>query len=122
MLGIVQVPAALVSLPAIGYIWWSGDSSTVSAIIWSVYILIAGLADNILKPMLLGRGVEAPMPIILIGALGGMVVAGMVGLFIGAVVLAVGYQIFMDWVDRGPDHQSAQIDDGDTPPLSTPNQ
>jgi predicted PurR-regulated permease PerM len=50
--------------------------------------------------MLLGRGVEAPMPVILIGALGGMVSAGIVGLFIGAVALAVGYQLFMDWVSQ----------------------
>jgi predicted PurR-regulated permease PerM len=48
--------------------------------------------------LLLGRGVDAPMPVILIGALGGMISAGFIGLFIGAVVLAVGYQIFMQWV------------------------
>ena len=58
------------------------------------------MADNVLKPLLLGRGVEAPMPIILIGALGGMVSAGIVGLFLGAVFLAVGYQLFMDWVNQ----------------------
>jgi predicted PurR-regulated permease PerM len=67
-------------------------------VVWTVLVLVAGLADNVLKPMLLGRGVDAPMPIILIGALGGMISAGFIGLFIGAVVLAVGYQIFMQWV------------------------
>jgi predicted PurR-regulated permease PerM len=69
-------------------------------VIWTLYLLIAGMADNVLKPLLLGRGVDAPMPVILIGALGGMVSAGIVGLFIGAVLLAVGYQLFMDWVNR----------------------
>ncbi|MEM8659856.1 MAG: AI-2E family transporter, partial [Pseudomonadota bacterium] len=49
----------------------------------------------------LGRGVDAPMPVILLGALGGMVTGGIVGLFIGAVFLAVGYQLFMEWVDMG---------------------
>ncbi|HEY5647701.1 MAG TPA: AI-2E family transporter [Pseudomonadales bacterium] len=100
LVGIVQLPAALISLPAIGYLWWAGDGSTISQIVWTVYLLVAGMADNVLKPILLGRGVDVPMPVILIGALGGMVYAGIVGLFVGAVILAVGYQLFMDWVDH----------------------
>ena len=56
------------------------------------------MADNVLKPLLLGRGVDVPMPVILLGVLGGMVSGGIIGMFIGAVLLAVGYQIFMDWV------------------------
>lgn len=72
--------------------------STVLSITFSVYFFLAGLADNVLKPLLLGRGVEAPMPVVLLGALGGMVVGGIIGLFVGAVLLTVGYQIFMDWV------------------------
>ncbi len=99
IVGIIQLPAALISLPAIGYIWWAGGDTTMN-IVWSIYLLVAGMADNVLKPMLLGRGVEAPMPVILIGALGGMVSAGIVGLFTGAVALAVGYQLFMDWVNQ----------------------
>jgi predicted PurR-regulated permease PerM len=98
LLGIVQLPAALISLPAIAYLWWSGEASTPSNIFYSIYLIIAGMADNVLKPLLLGRGVEAPMPVILLGALGGMVSGGIIGMFIGAVLLAVGYQIFMDWV------------------------
>jgi predicted PurR-regulated permease PerM len=96
--GILQLPAAIISLPAIVYLWWSGDASAVSNIIFTIYLLVAGLADNVLKPLLLGRGVEAPMPVILMGAMGGMVSGGIIGMFIGAVVLAVGYRIFMDWV------------------------
>ena len=57
------------------------------------------MADNVLKPLLLGGGVDAPMPVILIGALGGMVTGGIIGFFIGGVLLAVGYQLFMEWVD-----------------------
>ena len=61
------------------------------------------MADNVLKPLLLGRGVDVPMLVMLIGAIGGMVTGGITGLFVGAVVLAVGYKIFMEWVDsRGP--------------------
>jgi predicted PurR-regulated permease PerM len=69
------------------------------------------MADNILKPMLLGRGVDAPMPVVLLGALGGMVSAGIIGLFLGAVLLAVGYQIFMEWVDEGETNEAAVTED-----------
>ncbi len=98
VLGIAQVPALLVTLPAIGYIWWKGDYGTVEAIIYTVLIFVAGMADNILKPLMLGRGVDAPMPVILLGALGGMAAAGILGMFVGATLLALGYQIFMGWV------------------------
>ena len=101
LLGIMQIPAAVVFIPAIAYIWGVGDGSMVINVVLTVYLFVAGLADNVLKPMLLGRGVDAPMPVILLGALGGMVAAGIVGLFVGAVVLAVGYQVFMAWVDEG---------------------
>jgi predicted PurR-regulated permease PerM len=111
IVGIVQLPATLISLPVIGYLWWAGEASTTSNVIWTVYLVVAGLADNVLKPVLLGRGVDAPMPIVLIGALGGMVSAGIVGLFIGAVLLAVGYQIFMDWVNEPAAADQAQVDD-----------
>jgi predicted PurR-regulated permease PerM len=101
LIGLVQLPAAIISLPAIAYLWWSGDASTTSNIFYSMYLLIAGMADNVLKPLLLGRGVDVPMPVILLGVLGGMVSGGIIGMFIGAVLLAVGYQIFMDWVGNG---------------------
>ncbi len=98
VLGIAQVPALIVTLPAIGYIWWSGDYSTVGAIVYSVLLFAAGMTDNVLKPLMLGRGVDAPMPVILLGALGGMATAGILGMFVGATLLALGYQIFMGWV------------------------
>ncbi|UHQ19545.1 AI-2E family transporter [Lysobacter sp. KIS68-7] len=102
-LGILQLPAVIVSIPAIAYLWMADDSSsTVAKVLFTVWFVVGGLADNVLKPLLLGRGVEAPMLVILVGAIGGMVAGGMTGLFMGAVLLAVGYQIFMQWVDRGP--------------------
>ncbi len=101
ILGIAQIPAALVTLPAIIYIWVGCDYSTGIAILYTVLLIVAGSADNVLKPLLLGRGVDAPMPVILLGALGGMVTSGILGLFIGATMLALGYQIFMGWVN-GP--------------------
>jgi predicted PurR-regulated permease PerM len=110
VLGIAQVPALLVTLPAIIYIWSSGDASTAAAIAYTVVLFLAGMADNVLKPLLLGRGVEAPMPVILLGALGGMATAGILGMFVGATLLTLGYQIFMGWVAANPHAEQAQAD------------
>jgi predicted PurR-regulated permease PerM len=72
-----------------------------------VLLFIAGMLDNVLKPLMLGRGVDAPMPVILLGALGGMVSSGILGMFVGATLLALGYQIFMGWVAANPDTPKA---------------
>ena len=106
LMGIAQLPALILTLPVIGYIWLQGDAGTAHNTMVTVYLLVAGAADGFLKPLLLGRGVDVPMPVILLGALGGMVTAGMIGLFIGAVLLALGYQIFMEWVDQEPATES----------------
>lgn len=97
LLGIMQVPAILVSLPTIIYVFYTNDSTTV-AVMFAVYTIVAGSVDNVLKPLMLGRGVDAPMPVILLGALGGMATGGIIGLFLGSVMLALGYQLFMAWV------------------------
>jgi predicted PurR-regulated permease PerM len=115
IVGILQIPALIFSLPVVAYLWVGGDGSTTSNIVWSIYLVLAGLTDNVLKPLLLGRGVEAPMPVILIGALGGMVSAGLVGLFVGSVALALGYQLFMEWVGTagtGGDAEPPQTESG----------
>ena len=112
LLGIAQVPALLVTLPVIAYIWVSGDYATVPAVIYSVLLFIAGMLDNVLKPLMLGRGVDAPMPVILLGALGGMVSSGILGMFVGATLLALGYQIFMGWVAATPDTPAATTERG----------
>jgi predicted PurR-regulated permease PerM len=112
VLGIAQVPALIVTLPAIAYLWMSGEYGTGAAVLYSVVLFVAGMADNVLKPLMLGRGVDAPMPVILLGALGGMAAAGILGLFAGAVLLALGYQIFMSWVAANPEAKSPTSDGG----------
>jgi predicted PurR-regulated permease PerM len=102
VLGIAQVPAVLVTLPAIGWIWSSSGYGGGAATLYTALLLVAGMADNVLKPLMLGRGVDAPMPVILLGALGGMATAGILGMFVGATLLALGYQIFMGWVVNDP--------------------
>ncbi|CAG4893553.1 AI-2E family transporter [Paraburkholderia gardini] len=98
LLGIMQLPATLITIPVIAFVI-ATKGVGAATIIFSIYVFVAGLADNVLKPLLLGRGVDVPMPVVLIGALGGMVSGGVIGLFIGPVVLAVGYQLFWRWVE-----------------------
>ncbi|MCW8327823.1 AI-2E family transporter [Photobacterium sp. SDRW27] len=94
--GIAQLPATLVALPVVLYVFSVQD--TTPATIFTVWVLIAGLSDNFLKPLLMGRGVSIPMPVILFGAIGGMISAGIIGLFLGAVILAIWYELFTTWI------------------------
>jgi predicted PurR-regulated permease PerM len=108
LLCIVQVPAILVTLPIMGYVL--AAEATQPAIIFVVWTLVAGLSDNILKPLMLGRGLEAPMPVILIGVIGGMLADGLLGLFVGPVVLAVGYVLLIEWLKQRPIEKEPQIE------------
>ena len=108
VLGIAQVPALIVTLPAIAWIWWTGTYSTGAATAYSILLVLVGMIDNVLKPLMLGRGVDVPMPVILLGALGGMATAGILGLFVGATLLALGYEIFMGWVAANPHVKPAE--------------
>ncbi|OYU14435.1 MAG: AI-2E family transporter [Alphaproteobacteria bacterium PA4] len=101
LFGILQLPALLFSLPAIAWAW-SHLGSTAAAV-FTVWMLVAGLADNVLKPLMLGRGLEVPMPVILVGVIGGMLADGLVGLFVGPVLLGVGYVLFNDWLAQAPE-------------------
>ena len=93
---VAQIPALLVLIPVAFYVF-SVESTTVSVIylLWSV---VVALSDTVLKPMLLGRGVEAPMLVILLGAIGGMIYLGIIGLFLGAVILALAYKLMISWL------------------------
>ena len=103
VLGIAQVPALIVTLPAIAWVWSRGGNGTGEALIYTVLLLVSGMADNVLKPLMLGRGVDVPMPVILVGALGGMATGGIIGMFVGATVLALGWQISTGWINDNPD-------------------
>ena len=107
VVAVIQLPPALILIPVIIYVFSTNDN-TVANVIFAVYALIVSFADGFLKPLFLGRGVAVPMLVILIGAIGGMISAGVIGLFIGAVILAVGYKLFEQWVeDSWPDEVAA---------------
>ena len=114
-LGVIQLPSSLVILPVLAWLWLVADGSTVTHVLGTIYLFAAGVADGFLKPILLGRGVETPMPVVLVGALGGMAAEGLIGLFVGAVMLSVSYKLLMVWVD----HSVADLDVDDTPVASS---
>jgi len=96
VVAIVQLPPILVLGPIA--FWYFSVADPVPATIFLVFSFIVSFLDGILKPMLLGRGLETPMLVILIGAIGGAIMSGIVGLFIGAVVLALGYELLVAWM------------------------
>jgi len=94
---IIQIPALLVVLPIV--VWVFSVSAPVPATIFAVYSLLAAASDNVLKPILLGRGVDLPALIVLVGAIGGMIAYGIIGLFLGAVILGLSYTIASTWLN-----------------------
>ena len=87
----------LVLFPVILYVF--STSSTVAAVLFTIWAAVVGLSDNVLKPLLMGHGSEVPMLVLFMGSLGGLMVGGILGLFVGAVVLSLGYTVFMAWID-----------------------
>ena len=100
LLAIVQLPTVLIMGPIIVYVFTVTD--TVPAVTFTIWSLLVGVSDTFLKPLFLGRGMDIPMPVILLGAIGGMILSGIIGLFVGAVVLAVGYRLFIAWLAQSP--------------------
>ncbi len=97
ILAIVQISPGLVLVPTIIYVFSVAD--TVPAVLYMAWALGVGFLDNILKPILLARGVPVPMAVIFLGAIGGFILTGFVGLFTGAVIMVMGYELFMTWLN-----------------------
>jgi predicted PurR-regulated permease PerM len=96
LLSVVQIGIFPVVVPVLIYVFSTVDTGT--AVLFLVWSLFVGTIDNVLKPLLLGRGVPVPMLVIFIGAIGGFLSSGIIGLFVGAVVLVLGYKLFLAWL------------------------
>jgi predicted PurR-regulated permease PerM len=99
ILAVVQLPPLLVLLPVSAWVFSTG--STTGGVVFLIFSIVVGTLDSLLKPLFLGRGVNVPMLAILIGAIGGMMFAGILGLFLGAVFLALGQQLYVIWARQG---------------------
>jgi len=98
ILAIVQIDILIILIPLSIMAFSNPDTGAVAATAFLVWNIVVGLMNNVLKPILLAKGVEAPMAVIFIGAIGGMLLSGIIGLFVGAVVMVLGYTLFMAWV------------------------
>ena len=100
MLCIAQLGPILVLLPAVGWLYWSGDQTWGTILL--VWTLVVGSMDNFLRPYLIKKGADLPMLLIFAGVIGGLVSFGLVGIFVGPVVLAVTYTLIDAWVGDAP--------------------
>ena len=114
LLSVIQIGIFPITIPAIIYVFATGEPTT--AVIFLIWNLMVGSLDNVLKPLLLGRGVNVPMAVIFVGAIGGFLASGIIGLFIGSVILVLGYELLLDWLDLdagvapGADAMTVDID------------
>src|SRR5262249_14327618 len=96
VLGIIQIGPAIVLIPIVIWSWTAME--TKSALIFSIYMILVGLSDNIFRPLVMARGLATPMPVILIGVIGGTIAFGISGLFLGPIVLSVAWVLMAAWM------------------------
>jgi len=96
ILGIIQIGPALILIPVIIWSWLTQETTT--ALIFTAYMIPVNLLDNVLKPIVMTRGLKTPMPVIFIGVVGGVLLHGIIGLFVGPIVLAVAWDLLVSWV------------------------
>ena len=96
-LAIIQVGPLLVLIGAVIYVFQT--AATTTAVIFTIWCVFVGTIDNVLKPLLLGRGVKVPMLVIFLGAIGGFLSMGIIGLFVGSIVMVLGYTLLMLWME-----------------------
>jgi len=99
LLGIVQIGPSILIIPIVIWSWTKMDPS--SALMFTAYMVPVSLADNILRPVIMARGLSTPMPVILVGVIGGMIAYGISGLFVGPIVLAVLWALIQEWAIEG---------------------
>jgi predicted PurR-regulated permease PerM len=113
---VLQV-GALVLIPAVIYVF--ATMGTAKAVAFLIWCIVVALMDNVLKPLLLGRGVPVPILVIFLGAIGGFMAMGIIGLFVGAIVLSVGYELFLAWLDEDVASAPDPAPPGEVGPISS---
>jgi len=110
---IAQVGAVLPLLLAVGWLYWSGENVWGTALL--VWTLFVGSIDNVIRPVLIKKGADLPLALVFLGVIGGLLAFGIIGLFIGPVVLAVGYTLLADWIAGGEAASPEAAHAGDGP-------
>jgi len=96
VLGVIQIGVLPITVPTA--IWYVSVSDTFTGVVFIIFSILVSLTDNVLRPIVLGQGVKVPLWIVFVGAIGGLLWAGLVGLFLGAVLLALGYELLIAWL------------------------
>ena len=110
MLCLAQLGPLLIMLPAVAWVYWSGRP--VAGTVLLVIAVVAGTLDNVVRPILIKRGADLPLLLIFAGVIGGLVAFGVIGLFVGPMVLAVTYTLLAEWVAGTPPQQAAEASGG----------
>ena len=106
MLAVAQIGAVPVLVCALAWLWWKDQTAWfVVLLVWTV---IVGSMDNVLRPILIRKGADLPLLLIFAGVIGGLFAFGLLGLFVGPVILAIAYTLLDSWVTETPDEQEAQ--------------
>ncbi|WP_433832598.1 AI-2E family transporter [Flavobacterium anhuiense] len=106
---ILQIGPIIINIGVIIYLFSTGDSGF--AIFWTIFFIISGLSDNVLKPLLLGKGALVPMLVIFLGVIGGFIMSGFIGLFVGPIVFSIGYKLFIAWLDDNAEPIEEPVED-----------
>ena len=98
LLAIVQIGVTPVSILVLIYMYLT--AGTMTSVLLTIWLVLVSLSDNLLKPMLLGKGAPVPMLVIFLGSIGGFIFEGFMGLFLGAIVLSLGYKLILAWLEE----------------------
>jgi predicted PurR-regulated permease PerM len=107
MFCIAQLGPILVMVPAVIWLYWKGDPLWGTVLL--IFTIIAGTIDNVIRPVLIKKGADLPLIMIFAGVIGGLIAFGIVGLFIGPVVLAVTYTLLKAWVHGTDNEEPSRI-------------
>jgi predicted PurR-regulated permease PerM len=99
LLSLIQIGPAILLIPIVVWSWVAMD--TTSAALFTIYMLVVGLMDNVLRPIVMAHGIATPMPIILVGVIGGTITYGISGLFLGPIVLSAAWALMAAWMEQG---------------------
>lgn len=107
-LSIIQIGPIIINLGVIAYLF-SLDNTT-GAVVWTIFFIFSGLSDNVLKPWLLGKGAMVPMLVIFLGVIGGFIMSGFIGLFVGPILFSIGYKLFVAWMESDKPESTIVLD------------
>lgn len=103
---VLQLPPVVIMIPVLIYLF--SVNEVLTSVLWTAYFFLAGLSDNFLKPILLGKGAPVPMLVIFIGVIGGFILQGFIGLFTGAVIMSIGYKLFTAWINSADENEETK--------------